>query len=221
MFASNTIRDRRPNAAVDCWLLFGVGGIHAKSDRTVGGQRGHGFQRGFLRAEFKQVDAVPLLDGRLRSTASSWEPGDVPSVNLNGTFAALDCYSTPGDCVALYYNTSLRPGFLNLDGYTVVDDSLNTQFDLDRLDSAGLPWYSSPAGGQRQDLYLFHYGLDFSAGMQMFVNFTGRPPMMPRPFYNVWWSRYYTYSWDSYVQEVLQQYAAHDLPLTVAVMDME
>jgi len=55
----------------------------------------------------------------------------------------------------------------------------------------------------------------------MFIEVTGRPPLMPNAFYNVWWSRYYTYSQDEYVQQVLQGYAEHDLPLTVAVMDME
>jgi len=50
---------------------------------------------------------------------------------------------------------------------------------------------------------------------------SGAPAVPPRSALGVWYSRYYPYSADSFVGEVLQGYVNHSLPLSNAVLDMK
>ena len=65
---------------VNCYLLMNVNGVHGRSGRVLGGIHGHGFQRGFLRADVFATPVVLVesqsMDGAQIQVFTSWEPGD-------------------------------------------------------------------------------------------------------------------------------------------------
>ena len=62
--------------------------------------------------------------------------------------------------------------------------------------------------------------MDYRAAMAEWMSILGRPAMLPRSAFGVWWSRYYRYSEETIVSEVLDGYRNHSIPLNALVMDM-
>ena len=97
-------------------------------------------------------------------------------------------------------------------GYAVVDDSTSAVLGTDGE-------YRDRVG-DGMDLYFFGYGTDFAGGLRDFFRLCGAVPMVPRYALGNWWSRYYRYTEESY-NRMLDAMAAEDIPLSVAVIDMD
>lgn len=128
--------------------------------------------------------------------------------NMRGTARTLD--NKDGGC-------ELEAGIFGRDGYAVINDSSSPVivYDDDNRDGKFV---------QRQDdaidLYFFGYGRDFYGGLKDFYALCGKTPMIPRYALGNWWSRYYRYTEESY-NKVLENFEKEQIPLAVAVIDMD
>lgn len=138
----------------------------------------------------------------------SWHPGDVDSLNLMGTTRTLDSTNGADD-------VDLEPGILSRSGWAIVDES-----DRPLFDHGDPPWVLARPDGERQDWYLFAYGLDYRTALNDFVRVAGRIPLPPRYALGYWWSRYWAYS-DDELRGLVTEIADHGIPLDVLVIDMD
>lgn len=114
--------------------------------------------------------------------------------------------------------TELEPGIFGLNGYAVLDDSLNPVYTGKDYDDGSGEFVNRQDDGF--DLYFFGYGSDFYGGLKAFYTLCGKTPMIPRYALGNWWSRYYRYSEESY-KEVIDRFEEMGIPLSVAVIDMD
>ena len=122
--------------------------------------------------------------------------------NLLGTARTLDV--TDGHVV-------LEPGIFGKRGYAVLDDSHSPVLRDGEF---------RPREAEGLDLYLFGYGKDYAGGLRDFFALCGKTPMIPRYALGNWWSRYYAYTEESYL-ELLDRFEEENIPLSVAVIDMD
>ncbi len=145
------------------------------------------------------------LSVTLKETQCTWNysvPYGNSDENLFGTARTLD--ETDG-----YTNMGL--GIFGKRGYAILNDSSSPVMDggeYVRREHNGL------------DLYFFGYGRDFLGGLKDFYALSGKTPLIPRYALGNWWSRYYRYSADSYM-ELLEHFQKEEIPLSVAVLDMD
>ena len=163
--------------------------------------------------EFSEAGlSVALLKGATDIHYSTWRcgfsyPQSAHRGNLLGTARTLD--DADGA-------VELEPGTLSTYGFAVVDDSGTALLSADG-------WIAArPAGGRRpsRDLYFFGYGSDFGAALRDYHRLTGPTPVVPRYVLGNWWSRYWPYTEEEYLQ-VMDRFAVERIPLSVAVVDMD
>ncbi len=70
------------------------------------------------------------------------------------------------------------------------------------------------------DIYVFAYGHDYRAAIRAFYMICGETPRIPRYAFGNWWSRYYAYTEEEYIN-VMERMEERDIPLTVATVDMD
>lgn len=70
------------------------------------------------------------------------------------------------------------------------------------------------------DTYFFGYGRDYFRAIHDFYRLSGAVPMLPKYVLGNWWSRYWKYTEESYM-ELLTRFEQLDIPFTVVVMDMD
>lgn len=138
--------------------------------------------------------------------------------NLLGTYRTLDrCdgsteYPHPnaGDCPSI--EISLETGVCSRTGVAVFDDaqSLTLQENGEVCSERG----------RGTDEYIFAYGKDYREAIKALYRITGTPPLIPRYAFGNWWSRYHDYTDREYLA-LLNNFKAHDIPLTVATIDMD
>ncbi|WP_408070764.1 TIM-barrel domain-containing protein [Butyrivibrio sp. JL13D10] len=126
--------------------------------------------------------------------------------NLRGTARTLDGADGPID---------LEGGIFGRNGYAVMDDSEAYVFE----DVNGTTEISTKKT-KGIDIYFFGYGEDYYGGLKDFYRLSGKTPMIPRYALGNWWSRYYRYTEESY-NEVLNKFEQEEIPLSVAVIDMD
>lgn len=97
-------------------------------------------------------------------------------------------------------------------GFSVVDDS--------RTIAIGEDGWPVPVRNKRTDIYFFGYHLDFEKCIQDFYKLSAPVPLLPRQVLGNWWSRYHKYSDQEYL-ELMDAFAKRDVPLSVAVIDMD
>ncbi len=153
------------------------------------------------RQPFSSSGLTVTLKGAYSVYASIWHYGDAPDT-LGGTARTLD---EADGAVAL------SDSLVSMKGYAVLDDSASMD-----MDQAGR---LLPASGRGIDLYLFAYGHDFAACLRDFLTLSGRAPVVPRFALGNWWSRYYPYTQESYM-ELIERFHAEGVPLSVSVLDM-
>lgn len=141
------------------------------------------------------------LKGAYSAYTSVWHYGDAPDT-LGGTARTLD--DAPGEIL-------LEDGLMSTKGYAVLDDSRSM-----RMDEAG---NLLPAQAHGIDLYLFCYGHDYRACLRDYYQLSGHTPVLPRYALGNWWSRFYPYTEQSYMQ-LMERFAKERVPLSVAVLDM-
>ncbi|MDE3057536.1 MAG: DUF5110 domain-containing protein [Bacteroidota bacterium] len=137
-----------------------------------------------------------------------WHPGMKDTANLRGTTRTLDGVEGP---------TSLEPGLLSRDGWTVVDDSERPLFD-----NSDWQWVMPRSGSsaEQQDWYFFGYGHEYKKALFDYTRVAGKIPMPPRFAFGLWWSRYWAYT-DEEFKDLVRQFHSHDVPLDVLVIDMD
>lgn len=106
----------------------------------------------------------------------------------------------------------LDRGLISRFGYSVLDDSKSMLLTEDG--------WVEPRLSEGQDLYFFGYGHDYLECLKDFTYLCGKTPMLPRYALGNWWSRYYQYTEDSYL-ELMDRFEEENLPFTVAVIDMD
>jgi alpha-glucosidase (family GH31 glycosyl hydrolase) len=146
------------------------------------------------------------LSIRLKATNTTWSFGDHigRSGNLKGTTRTLDVTNGYAE---------LEPGLMARGGWAVVDDARSLVFDQDG-------WLTARAAQGDADLYFFGYGTDYIACLQDFQQVAGRTPMIPRWALGNWWSRFWAYT-QSELQALMDEFQAHDVPLSVCIVDMD
>ena len=132
----------------------------------------------------------------------TWHYGEKMS-NLWGTVRTLD--EVNGDC-------ELGTGLMSRRGGAVLDDSKSLLIGEDG--------WVQPRKSGICDLYFFGYGHDYMDCLNDFYYLCGRTPMLPRYALGNWWSRYYKYTEQSYM-ELMERFDEEGVPFTVAVVDMD
>ena len=142
------------------------------------------------------------LQIRYTAFSSVWYYGE-PINDLRGTARTLD-----GADGAV----ELGPGLMSRGGFTVLDDSKSARFDLEG--------YLRPRPAEETDLYFFGYGHDYLDCLSDFYTLCGKVPLVPRYALGNWWSRYYPYTEESYLQ-LMDRFCREEIPISTAVIDMD
>ena len=142
------------------------------------------------------------VKGGLSAYMSDWRYGQSLST-LGGTARTLD--QADGEI-------PVGDGLISRNGFSVLDDSRSM---ILREDGA-----LRPRDYAEQDLYFFGYGHDYAACLRDFYRLSGAAPLLPRWALGNWWSRFFRYTEHSYLA-LMEQFAAKNVPLSVAVIDMD
>ncbi|MCJ1244988.1 hypothetical protein MMC30_002189 [Trapelia coarctata] len=143
------------------------------------------------------------IKGNFADWSALWRYGD-NGIGLGGTARTLD--EANG-------RIPVGPGVISQSGYVTLDDSDTMLFTDDG-------WVAGRRPGNRIDGYLFAYGHDYTGAMKAFYAVSGKQPLLPRWAFGNWWSRYYKYKADEYL-ELMDRFRKEGIPLTVGVIDMD
>ncbi|MBQ2395332.1 MAG: DUF5110 domain-containing protein [Alistipes sp.] len=172
------------------------------ADVTLTYVKGAKFSAENLKAEFA-----------LNGEKVTWTYGDDESANLMGTTRTLD------QCDG--WNLGKEPmekGILSRAGWSIVDDSANHL--LVDVDSHWKKWVECRPEGDRQDLYLFAYGHEYTKALKDYTKVAGDIPLPPKYMFGYWWSRYWMYS-DSEFRDLVGQIKRVGIPIDVLIVDMD
>ncbi len=139
----------------------------------------------------------------LKQTGITWHYGKSQTANLKGTTRTLD---NAGGA------TRLENGLISKAGWSVIDDSKSLVFNENG--------WLEPRSMPQKDHYFFGYGQDIPACLRDFTFVSGEIPMIPRYILGNWWSRYWAYTQNE-LQFLMQDFRAHDVPLSVCIVDMD
>lgn len=152
--------------------------------------------------EFSGFGLSVQVKGNLSAYHSIWHYGEAIN-DLGGTARTLDEADGAVD---------LDHGVVSRFGYSVLDDSRSQVLLEDG-------WLKPRKKGIK-DLYFFGYGHDYKEALRDFYHLAGRTPMLPRYALGNWWSRFYPYSEETYL-ELMERFEKENLPFSVAVIDMD
>lgn len=152
--------------------------------------------------EFSGSGLSIQVKGNISAYHSIWHYGEEIH-DLKGTARTLDMADG-----AIELEHGIVSGF----GYSLLDDS-KSQILLE-------DGWIEPRKKGIQDLYFFGYGHDYKEALRDFYKLCGTTPMLPRYALGNWWSRYYKYTEETYM-ELMDRFADHNVPFTVAVIDMD
>ncbi|QWW20485.1 glycosyl hydrolase family 31 [Schaalia sp. 19OD2882] len=112
----------------------------------------------------------------------------------------------------------------NVDGRVALDDGIMDGRGITALEDPTMiltqdGWLEAREEGAK-DVYVFAHGHDFRGAMADFYRLTGAQPVLPRHALGNWWSRFHRYTQEEYLQ-VLEAFKARNVPLSVAVIDMD
>lgn len=133
---------------------------------------------------------------------SSWNFGDKVKT-LGGTARTLD-----GIDGAL----PLDDGVCARCGYAFIDDSTSNIIRDDGM-------IASRQKGVT-DIYFFGYGHDYLSAIKDLQLISGIPPLLPAYALGNWWSRYYKYTQQEYI-DLMTRFKDENIPFTVSVIDMD
>lgn len=157
--------------------------------------------------EFSSSGLSIQVKGNLSAYHSIWHYGENEHPDfmpkLEGTARTLD--GANGEI-------PLESGIISTTGFSVIDDS-KSQIVLE-------DGWVEPRKSGISDLYFFGYGHDYKEALKDFYYLSGNTPMLPRFALGNWWSRYYKYTEESYM-ELMERFDKENLPFTVAVIDMD
>jgi alpha-glucosidase len=154
------------------------------------------------------------------SERATWHFGDADPSNLLGTRHSLDCYTAVEVCLA---PDLMEAGLLSRSGAVLWDDTHRGRYDSPNVSTGWISQVPSTswAGAGYRDYSFFGHGRRFLAALQDYTVVGGAPELPPTSSLGVWWSRYQNYSQDVFIEQVLDGYADHALPLGQVVMDVD
>ena len=175
-------------------------GIVLETERLVLTYDQKAFSENGLKIEVKEIEGAV------------WHYGQ-ELCDLKGTYRTLD------RCDADEFITKekervrieLGTGIMSREGFSVIDDSKSMALTEDG-------WVAPGRNGV--DLYFFGYGHRYLEALSDFYQLCGKTPLLPRYALGNWWSRYYRYTEESYM-ELMNRFEAEKLPFSVAVIDMD
>ena len=154
-----------------------------------------------------------------------WHPGLAADGNLKGTMRTLDrIYSRNKEEGGFNKNSKTTPvekledGVLSRDGWAIVDESERQLLEKNGSDWG--EWVCERPAGDRQDLYIFAYGHDYTGALQDFTRVAGKIPMPPKYALGYWWSRYWAYTDDQFL-EIAHELKDRGVPSDVFIIDMD
>ena len=156
----------------------------------------------------KNLKAVFTLNGK----EVVWTPGMENPQNLLGTTRTLD--GADGSKL----KEPMEQGILSRAGWSLIDDSQRHVLTPDG--SEWEEWVEARPEGDRQDLYLFPYGHDYKQALADYALVAGRAPMPPKYTLGYWWSRYWQYSDNEFV-DLVNKLKSMDVPIDVLIVDMD
>lgn len=156
----------------------------------------------------KNLKAVFTLNGK----EVVWTPGMENPQNLLGTTRTLD--GADGSKL----KEPMEQGILSRAGWSLIDDSKRHVLTPDG--SEWEEWVEARPEGDRQDLYLFAYGHDYKQALADYALVAGRAPMPPKYTLGYWWSRYWQYSDNEFV-DLVNKLKSMDVPIDVLIVDMD
>lgn len=156
------------------------------------------YKKGPLTANSLYID----VKGNFSAHGSRWYYGTW-APNLGGTARTLD------DAKGAI---PLEDGVTAKNGFSVIDDSKSQLLTEDG-------WVEPREKGV-VDLYFFGYGREYFKCMHDFFKLTGSTPLLPRYALGNWWSRYWRYDEQEYMQ-LMDKFRKEDIPFSVAVIDMD
>lgn len=133
---------------------------------------------------------------------SVWNYGE-KIVDLRGTARTLD--NADGAI-------ELEAGLMSRNGFTVLDDSESAIITEDG--------WAVPKDRIGTDIYFFGYGHNYQLCLKDFYRLSGATPLLPKYVLGNWWSRFYRYTEESYL-ELMQKFEEKKLPFSVSVIDMD
>lgn len=134
--------------------------------------------------------------------ASCWHYGEAFE-QLGGTTSTLDGINGP---------IALGTGVCSRNGFSVIDDSHRMVLNEDG-------WVEVRPSGV-VDAYFFGYGFDYLGAVRDYYRLTGAPVMLPAYALGNWWSRYYRYTQQAYI-DLMERFKEEDIPFSVAIVDMD
>lgn len=170
------------------------------------------------RKPFSKEGLTIVVKGVPDSQFNTWHYGDDPKGNLGGTARTLD--ETDGAI-------PLGQGVISRDGWAVLDDSASNVFvtaDADGNLPDGVVAYGgigvAPRDHRETDIYFFGYGRRYREAVHDFQKLSGPAPLLPRYALGNWWSRYYRYSEEEYL-DLMDRFKREGIPFTTSVIDMD
>lgn len=163
---------------------------------------------------FSKEGLSVVVKGVSDTQFNTWHYGDEPKHNLKGTARTLD--EANGEI-------PLDDGVISRDGWAVLDDSAaNVIVEAHEVDGKSNPLgaWVKPRDHKETDFYFFGYGRRYTEAVQDFYKLTGPTPLLPRFALGNWWSRYYRYTQDEYLQ-LMDRFKREGIPFTTAVIDMD
>ena len=158
--------------------------------------------------------AFRMADPKSKSGVKTvtWRPGMDDSANLLSTCRTLD------KCDGI---TTLNPydkGVLSRDGWAVIDESERHVFVP--VESDWKYWVECRPEGDRQDLYFFGYGHDYTDALADFTKVSGKLPLPPKYTFGYWWCRYWQYSDVEFI-DLANHFRDYNIPMDVMIIDMD
>jgi len=150
----------------------------------------------------KPFDGESLVISLKIEPASTWRFGE-DFEDMGGTTQTLDL--TDG-------SHPVERGICSRNGFSVLDDSDRLPLEKDGWIGVRHP--------NATDCYFFGYGFDYLGAVRDFYKLTGEPPMLPAYALGNWWSRYYPYTQQEYL-DLMDRFREEDLPFSVGVVDMD
>ncbi|HXA29972.1 MAG TPA: TIM-barrel domain-containing protein [Candidatus Angelobacter sp.] len=139
--------------------------------------------------------------------AGSFRADDSDPTNFRGTVRSLDV-------VGGHNLPALPPSLLSRRGAVVIEDRSAL---LDPGDGFPRP---RPVENGVHDLYVFAYGRDHRTALRDWIALTGRPALIPRYCFGLWWSRYHPHTQSEFLA-IVDRFAAEGMPLDVLVVDVD
>ncbi len=185
------------------------------------------FYRDFPKADYRLIhtqDGIEIHTSRIQLIYNEKEfsPNGL-SIQVKGNFSAYHSIWRYGEEIHDLMGTArtldeadgavkLDHGILSYFGYSLIDDSRSQVLLEDG--------WVAPRKKGICDLYFFGYGHDYKEALKDFYYLCGNPPMLPRFALGNWWSRFYAYTEESYL-DLMDRFEEEQLPFTVAVIDMD